>query len=181
MNITSIATYLPSSTEHDDAAFAGTTLRQPLASSLSPVQEASLRAQQAENQSRDAEERKVAWSGEDAVHPNDIDGEGEDDPEYVRLPDGTYQRIRTHDSEVRSMAPVGMRTETGAIEPLMPSILEESEALFSGVSEPVLTRLQQLVRLSKNLFMGMFLSRSYRIFLDQKKLMRSSRRKKLGT
>lgn len=145
MSITSIATYLPSSTEYDDAAFAGTTFRQPLAPSLTPVQEASLRIQQAEKQSRDSDERNVAWSGEGAVQLRDVDGEGEDDPEYVQLPDGTYERIKFYDPEVDNMAPIGLRNETGAIEPLMPSMQEGSEAHFSGVSEPVPTRLQELV------------------------------------
>jgi meiosis-specific protein len=147
VSITSIATYLPSSTEHDDAAFAGTTFRQPLAPSLTPVQEASLRIQQAEKQSRDADERNIAWSGEDAVQLHDIDGEGEDDPEYVRLPDGTYERVKFHDPGVDNMAPIGLRNENGAIEPLTFSMQVDSEAHFGGVSEPVPTRLQELVRL----------------------------------
>ena len=145
MSITSIATYLPSSTEHDNAAFAGTTFHQPLAPSLTPVQEASLRVQQAEKQSRDADERNVAWSGECAVQLHDMDGEGEDDPEYVQLPDGTYERIKFHDPGADNMAPIGLRNETGTIEPLASSMQVDSEAHFGGVSEPVPTRLQELV------------------------------------
>jgi hypothetical protein len=147
VTITSIATYLPSSTEHDNAAFAGTTFCQPSAPSLTPVQEASLRVQQAEKQSKDADERNVAWSGECTVQLHDIDGEGEDDPEYVRLPDGAYERVNVHEPEVDNMAPIGLRNETGAIEPLMLSMQVDSEAHFGGVSEQVPTRLQELVRL----------------------------------
>jgi hypothetical protein len=146
VSITSIASYLPSSTEHDDAAFTGTTFRQPPAPSLTPVQEASLRVQQAEKQSRDADERNVAWSGECAVELHDIDGEGVDDPDYVRQPDGTYERVKFHDLEVDGMVPIGVRNETGAIEPLALSMQMESEAHFGGISETVPTRLKEVVR-----------------------------------
>ncbi len=40
VSVTSIATYLPSSTEHDNAPFTGTTTRGLIAPSLSPTEEA---------------------------------------------------------------------------------------------------------------------------------------------
>lgn len=146
MSITSIATYLPSSTEHDDAAFAGTIFRQPPAPTLTPVQEASLRAQQAEKQSRDADDRNVAWSGEGAVELHD-GGKNIDDPDHVRLPDGTYEKIKFHDLE-GGMAPIGLRNGAGAIEPLTLSMQVDSEAQFGGILEAVPTRLQEMVSLS---------------------------------
>jgi meiosis-specific protein len=160
VSITSIATYLPSSTEHDDAAFAGTTFHQPLAPSLTPIQEASLRIQQAEKQSRDADERNVAWSGEDAVQLSNLDCEGEYDPEYVRLPDGTYEKVKFRDPGMDNMAPVGLRNGNGTIEPMSQI---DSEAHFGGVSEPVPTRLQELVRICGTHSVISFLNRCCRM------------------
>jgi meiosis-specific protein HOP1 len=142
LNITSIATYLPSSTEHDNAAFAGTTSHLPKPPILTPIQEASIRAQQAEKQNKDADERNVVWAVEDIVELHDIDGEGEDDPDYVRLPDGSYERAILHASGPDSLTPIGLRNEAGEIEPL-PIVPEEAH--FGGVLEPIPTRLDQLV------------------------------------
>lgn len=144
LNITSIATYLPSSTEHENAAFAGTTSRQPNPPALTPIQEANIRAQQIEKQNKDADERNVVWSVEDAVELHDTDGECEDDPDYVQLPDGSYQKIALQTSGPDSLTPIGLRNEAGEIEPL-PFSMSTEEAHFGGVSEPTPTRLDQLV------------------------------------
>ncbi|KAJ7481133.1 HORMA domain-containing protein [Mycena galericulata] len=126
LSVASIATYLPSSTENEHATFTGTTTRPASAPTLTPVQEASIRAEQAAKQSKDAELRNVVWSADEDA---DLDAVGEDDPDYVRTPDGTY-------------VPIGMRNEVGVIEPL-PVDLQE-EAHFGGVSQTVPTRLDDL-------------------------------------
>ncbi|KAF5380914.1 hypothetical protein D9615_004163 [Tricholomella constricta] len=142
LSVTSIATYLPSSTQHDNAVFGGTTSRPPAGLNLTPVQEASLRAAQAEQQVRDAQERMVAWSGEEAVETDDADGEGEDDPDYEKLPDGSYRRVASDGAG--NLIPSGIRNnETGNIEPLS-GPMDVEEAYFGGVPEIVPTRLSEL-------------------------------------
>ncbi|KAF9469301.1 HORMA domain-containing protein [Collybia nuda] len=143
LNITSIATYLPSSTEHDNAPFAGTTHHRPNQLTLTPIQEATVRAQQIERQNKDADERNIVWSVEDIVELHDIDGECEDDPDYVKLPDGSYEKIIFHSSGSDFVTPIGLRNEVGEIEPL-PQTMNSEEVCFSGISEPVPTRLDQL-------------------------------------
>ncbi len=79
VNVTSVSGYLPS-TEDNDAPFLGTTSRngQP-ALPLTPLEEASLRAKQAEIQRQDAKERRVVWDAEDGLAGLDLDGEGDND------------------------------------------------------------------------------------------------------
>ncbi|RDB21131.1 Meiosis-specific protein HOP1 [Hypsizygus marmoreus] len=143
LSVTSIATYLPSSTQHNNIAFLGTASRLPIPPSLTPVQEASLRAQQAENQARDAVERNIAWSVEESVELTDLDGEGEDDPDYVQLPDGSYEKIGARNPDLAVLAPAGVRNAVGEIEPLSDP-MDVDEAHFSGVLEAVPTRLNEL-------------------------------------
>lgn len=142
MSVTSIATYLPSSTQHNNVAFLGTTSRLPVAPTLTPIQEASLRAEQAAKQARDANERNVAWSVEEAIELTDLDAEGEDDPDY-------HDPVRKFDVQKPSLgvlAPLGLRNESGQIEPLVLP-MDVDETYFGGVSEAVPTRLNDLVSL----------------------------------
>ncbi|KAG5638989.1 hypothetical protein H0H81_008210 [Sphagnurus paluster] len=144
LSVTSIATYLPSSTQQNNATFGGTASRLPNAPRLTPVQEATIRAAQAEQQLKDAQQRNIAWCGEEAVEDvHDIDGEGEDDPDYIRLPDGSYQRVASDNCAV-TLAPIGIRNnETGVIEPLN-GPMDVEEAHFGGAPEVVPTRLHDL-------------------------------------
>lgn len=107
VNIASIATYLPSSTAHDQAAFTGTT--NASLPSLTPTEHAALRAEQAAKQAEDANTRNIVW----AVEPEDADGEFDEDPDYIRLSDGSYaprQDVAT--------APLGIRTSAGEVQPI---------------------------------------------------------------
>ncbi|KAG6909639.1 hypothetical protein DXG01_016421 [Tephrocybe rancida] len=132
----------------NNAAFGETMLRQPVAPNLTPAQEASLRAAQAEQQLMDAQVRAVAWSGDEAVELSDADGEGEDDPDYMRLPDGTYKRIAT--GTPGALIPSGIRNnKTGDIEPLC-GPMDAQEAHFAGVSEKLHTKLNDLNREKPN-------------------------------
>ncbi|KAJ7766735.1 HORMA domain-containing protein [Mycena metata] len=128
LSVTSIATYLPSSTENDHATFTGTTTRPAVAPTLTPVQEANLRAEQAAKQAKDAESRNIVWSADAAVEGDDLDAEGEDDDEYTRSPDGSF-------------VPIGVRNEDGVIEPIP---MDTQEAHFGGASQTVPTRLHDL-------------------------------------
>lgn len=137
VSVTSIATYLPSSTDNDQTLFSGTTTRAAAAPSLTPVEEAGLRAEQAEKQIQDADARNIVWPVENAVDPEDLDAEGEDDPNYRRTANGTYVRVDT-------MVPVGIRNEAGDIDPI---IIDVEETHFAGISQTVPTRLGEMVRL----------------------------------
>ncbi|KAJ7633058.1 HORMA domain-containing protein [Roridomyces roridus] len=128
LSVASIATYLPSSTEHENATFTG-TVNGASAPSLTPVQEASIRSEQAAKQAQDAETRNVVWSADASVEGDDADAEGEDDPDYTRGPDGTF-------------VPIGVRNEAGVIGPLPVNLLEEAH--FGGSTQPVPTRLDDV-------------------------------------
>ena len=138
LSVTSIASFLPSSTGQDEV-FAGLAPYTGARPTLSPIQEAAFCKQQAEKQREDAETRNVVWSGENSLEVDDLDGECEDDPDYVRLPDGRYEKID-------AMSPIGIRNKEGNIEPIACAVLEQpSEAQFGGFSENVPIRLQDIV------------------------------------
>jgi hypothetical protein len=138
LSVTSIASFLPSSTGQDEV-FAGLTPYTGARPTLSPIQEATISKQQADKQREDAETRNVVWSGENNLELDDLDGECEDDPDYARLPDGRYEKID-------SMSPVGIRNKEGNIEATPCTVPEQpSEAQFGGFSENVPIRLQDIV------------------------------------
>ena len=139
LSVTSIASFLPSSTGQDEV-FAGLTPYITGARpTLSPIQEATFCKQQADKQREDAETRNVVWSGENSLELDELDGECEDDPDYVRLPDGRYEKID-------AMSPIGIRNKDGNIEPITCAVPEQpSEAQFGGFSENVPIRLQDIV------------------------------------
>ena len=138
LSVTSIASFLPSSTGQDEV-FAGLTPYTGARPTLSPIQEATFCKQQADKQREDAETRNVVWSGENSLDLDDLDGECEDDPDYVRLPDGRYEKID-------AMSPIGIRNKDGNIEAIACTVPEQpSEAQFGGFSENVPIRLQDIV------------------------------------
>ena len=113
VGIQSIAAYLPS-TEDNDAAFTGTTTGMAVPS-LTPLEEANHRAQQAEIQAKDAGERNVAWDAEQGL--GDADADGEDDPDYAN---GVFVgSSKVNDSGVEILVPIGIRNEEGVILPLV--------------------------------------------------------------
>ncbi|KAF9446336.1 HORMA-domain-containing protein [Macrolepiota fuliginosa MF-IS2] len=139
LNITSIATYLPS-VEHQGAAFSGTTDTNLASQNLTPIQEAEIRAQQIEQQERDAEMRNLVWSTEADAIDLDRDAEGEDDPDYARQPDGSFLRV----SDSHIPVPIGIRNEAGVIEAIViPKTMEE--AVYGGAPESVPVHLSELV------------------------------------
>ncbi|KAK7038157.1 HORMA domain-containing protein [Favolaschia claudopus] len=129
LSVSSIATYLPSSTENDNATFTGTTSHGPIAPSLTPVEEAAMRAEQVAKQNKDAETRNVVWSADACVDGDtDLDADGEDDDAYAQDANG-------------NLVLIGVRNKEGVIERL-PNDLEEAQ--FGGISQAVPTRLQEL-------------------------------------
>ncbi|KAK0211239.1 HORMA domain-containing protein [Desarmillaria ectypa] len=142
VSVTSIATYLPSSTEHDNAPFTGTTTRCVKAPSLSPAEEASLRMEQAAKQKEDAENRNIVWSAEDVTREEDADGE--DEADFVQQPDGTYVLAGVTQQEVKPV-PIGLRTEGGCIEPIPAEMMPVDEEVFGGSTQIVPTRLNDML------------------------------------
>ncbi|EKM82502.1 hypothetical protein AGABI1DRAFT_52691 [Agaricus bisporus var. burnettii JB137-S8] len=137
VNISSITTYLPSA-EHQEAAFSGMTDSHSAPKNLTPLQEAAVRAQQIEEQEKDAETRNLVWSTECEVAALDGDADGEDDPDYEQQPDGSFLRIANTD-----IIPLGVRTESGMIEAIaVPGTI--GEAVFGGSMESMPTDLSDL-------------------------------------
>lgn len=135
MSVTSITSFLPSSTEHDDATFSGTTSI-PGRLSLTPCQEATACRDQAEKQLEDAENRNIVWPAEDCLELSDEDAYGEDDPDYLRQPDGRYLKKD-------AIAPIGYRNKEGNVDPI--ALQEHPEARFEGVLENAPRYLHEIV------------------------------------
>ena len=153
ISVTSIASFLPLSTEQDNLTFTGTAFPNARPT-LSPIQEDTFCKQQAEKQREDAETRNVVWSGEnslelhdlDTICNNDLDADCDDDPDYIRLPNGLYEKID-------AMFPIGVRNKDGKIEAITYTAPEQSsEAQFGGFSENVPIRLQDIVCFSFHFF-----------------------------
>ncbi|KAI6131997.1 HORMA domain-containing protein [Pisolithus croceorrhizus] len=127
MNVASVSSYLPSITEDNDALFTGITNSAP---KLSPVEEARLRAEDAELQRKDALDRNVVWDadgGEDAI------GEETSDEGIV---------LARYDG-VSAFVPIGLRGDDGAIQ----AIPEASgSGCVLGKSQYTPTRVGRLVR-----------------------------------
>ena len=167
LSVTSIASFLPSSVEQDDSVFTGITYPggRP---TLSPIQEATLCKEQAEKQREDAETRNIVWSGEDSLEL-DPDAEHDDDPDYIRLPDGRYEKID-------AMSPIGIRNKEGNIEAIAHNAPEQSsEVQFGGFSENVPIRLQDIVCFP----FGFFFFFQFLTVLSPERLMDSFQRTRL--
>ena len=137
LTVTSITSFLPSSTEHDNDVFGGTVAHAGRMT-LTPLQGAHLSKQQAEKQLEDAGKRDVVWSADRDVDPCDPDAEGEDDPDYVLQADGTYVEVDP------TPVPIGIRGKGGIINPI-PDKSDMEEAQYGGVSEHVPSKLQEMV------------------------------------
>ncbi|KAF8201578.1 HORMA domain-containing protein [Pholiota molesta] len=136
LNVTSIASYLPSSTERgDDATFSGLTTN-PVRLNLTPIEEAAICKSQMEKQLEDAKNRNLLWPVEDVVELGDLDAVGEDDPDYIRLPDGSFQLLE-------GISPIGIRNESGSID-AVPTREETEEAQFGGISESAPKHLREM-------------------------------------
>lgn len=153
LNVTSIASYLPSSSEQtDDATFSGLTAN-PGALNLTPLEEAAQSKIQAEKQLEDAKNRNLVWPLEDVVENDDLDAEGEDDPDYIRLPDGRFEKIDC-------ISPIGIRNEMGIVDayPVRGETVEEAH--FGGFLENAPRHLREMVsHLCKILYRGYCIDR----------------------
>ncbi|KAF9032149.1 hypothetical protein BDZ89DRAFT_1158622 [Hymenopellis radicata] len=145
VSVTSIATYLPSSTEHDSAPFTGTTTkRMAPPAALTPAEEASLRLEQASKQKEDAGTRNVVWEA-DADATCDVDADGEDESDFVRQSDGTYLLVGSHPvKEVRPI-PVGVRNQGGDIEPIPADMMQVDGAVYGETTQAVPTCLDEMM------------------------------------
>lgn len=186
VNVTSVTSYLPSMTEDNNAPFTGTTSTAAFKHNhhtqhaLSPVEEASLRAKEAELQREDAQTRDVVWAVEGSPDSliND-DAEGEVDPDYVEGASAasdtvheTGYRIISHGNGVEdySMVPLGRRNEDGEIVPMpvedgaVGENGNENEPHYSGVSEKAPSHVGELVSLQSSLIL--FPAEDHSLFLD---------------
>lgn len=105
---------------------------------LTSKEEALVCARQAEEQQEDAHARNLVWSTEQDVDLCDADADGEDDPDYVKTPDGSFLPY----------APLGMKNQDGEIEavPIQSVAVDtQQEAEFAGISEHIPTRLKDMV------------------------------------
>ncbi len=75
---------------------------------------------------------------EDVIENDDLDAEGEDDPDYIRLPNGHYEKID-------SISPIGIRNETGIIDAYPVRGQTADEAHFGGFLENVPKHLREMV------------------------------------
>lgn len=102
MKVVSVSSFLPSSTEDNNATFTGLTTCSP--PKLTPVEEARLRVEDAELQKKDALNRNVVW---DADTDADEDALGED-----ILDEGIVL------ARCNAMVPIGVRGDEGRILPI---------------------------------------------------------------
>jgi hypothetical protein len=175
VSVASVTSYLPSSTEDNSAPFLGLSSGPQAVNNeyqgqlRTPIQEATLRAQQIDMQMKDADERNIVWGMEEGLCDQDPDGENGLD--RVLCADGTFAPINVHDSGVDIILPIGIRNDKGGIEPI-PSAGKETgeknpenvgmndyinvdlevEALFGGVSETAPNHVAKLVSLTSSYF-----------------------------
>jgi len=102
MKVVSVSSFLPSSTEDNNATFTGLTICSP--PKLTPVEEARLRVEDAELQRKDALNRNVVW---DADTDADEDALGED------IFDEGIVLARCNAGG--AMVPIGVREDEGKI------------------------------------------------------------------
>ncbi|OAX34543.1 DNA-binding protein [Rhizopogon vinicolor AM-OR11-026] len=131
MKVVSVSSYLPSITEDNNAPFAGITSH--TAPKLTPVQEARIRIEDAQLQKKDALERSIVW---DADEDEDADGE-------IVIDEGVVLSRFCGDVH---MAPVGVRSEDGAVRPLSEASTTSSRAhaQYGGISEATPIRVGDL-------------------------------------
>ncbi|KAJ4466587.1 HORMA domain-containing protein [Lentinula lateritia] len=107
VSVSSIATYLPSSTEHDNQPFGGTVARSValVPPGLTPAGEIALRAEEIKKQIVDANSRRVVWAAEDEpkeeteeTETSGVSGKG---PDIVRKP--IPLGIKNDNGEVRCL------------------------------------------------------------------------------
>ncbi|KAH9952085.1 HORMA domain-containing protein [Amylocystis lapponica] len=158
LRVASVSGYLPS-VEDNNAPFVGTTNNHAHAApTLTPAEEATLRAQQAEIQRQDAMDRRVVWDADDGLC--DIDADGEEDPDFAderNSGDGILQRRRVDDSGVEFCMPIGIRDDEGQVKPLSKAEKMQNtagqgkatqEAQYTGKLDSVPNRIAQLAATS---------------------------------
>ncbi|KAF5373758.1 hypothetical protein D9758_000931 [Tetrapyrgos nigripes] len=150
VNVSSIATFLPSSTDHENAPFAGTTQHNRATGAfggftLTPAEEAVNRAEQTAKQLEDAENRNIVWSAEPFDADLDADADGDDDPDYVKPPGGSFVQppmiaigIRNEEGVIEAIATQGQNQDQNEME------VDQGETHFFGVTQSVPTGLKEL-------------------------------------
>lgn len=155
VNVTSVSAYLPSG-EDNDAPFLGTTERSAfVAPTLTPIEEAAVRAQQIEQQRKDAIRRRVVWTVDDKVEDVSVTKggaggltAGESYTDLLPALLEAYCSINNAPVPV-GPEPVGVRSDDGFVVPLPHTELGEgsmAEAQYAGRPESMPVCIGQLVR-----------------------------------
>ncbi|KAG1827598.1 HORMA domain-containing protein [Suillus subaureus] len=131
MKVVSVSSYLPSISEDNNAPFAGITSH--TAPKLTPVEEARIRVEDAQLQKKDALERNIVWSVDE-----DEDAEGE-----MVIDEGIV--LSRFGGDI-VMAPVGIRSEDGGVQPFSQVNVTSSRAhaQYGGMSESTPIRVGDL-------------------------------------
>ncbi|KAJ3980132.1 HORMA domain-containing protein, partial [Lentinula detonsa] len=166
VSVSSIATYLPSSTEHDNQTFSGTVNRPGalVPPSLTPAEEVALRAEEIKKQTLDAENRRIIWTAED--EPKEakstgvvVDAKGHN---FIRKPigikddDGAIRGLNSMDTEdifeerhyygPSQVMPRGLKDIQGSVDQIRHNneVIPESPSSISSLT-PTETRLNSRV------------------------------------
>lgn len=107
MKVVSVSSFLPSSTEDNNATFTGLTNRCP--PKLTPVEEARLRVEDVELQRKDALRRHVVWDA-------DADADVDEDALGEEISDEGIVLVRCNANG--AMVPIGVRGDEGKILPI---------------------------------------------------------------
>ncbi|KAI0664727.1 HORMA domain-containing protein [Cubamyces menziesii] len=137
VKVTSVSGYLPSG-EDNSAPFLGTTSANPFgAPPLTPVEEATMRAEQIHIQRQDASERRVVWDADDVAVAGGGLGYDESSPTDT-----------DKEPVFAPTAPIGIRNDEGSIVPLSQGAqeYEKAEAQYSGKPESVPACIGQLTK-----------------------------------
>jgi hypothetical protein len=148
IKIASVAGFLPSA-DDDSAPFLGISSGGPssnsgfgLGSGLPPDQETDV-------QMKDADSRNLIWNAEDGLAGEDMNADGEDDPDYMSVK-------RIDDSGIEFFeyvaVPIGRRNEEGEIVPMELEPEVESGGVYGGVEERVPGRVRDMASSSRYLF-----------------------------
>ncbi|KAG9312996.1 hypothetical protein JVU11DRAFT_6434 [Chiua virens] len=130
MKVVSVSSFLPSSTEDNNAPFTGLAARCP--PKLTPVEEARLRVEDAELQKEDALNRNVVW---DADADEDAPGEDVTDEGIVLARCGADG----------AMVPIGIRGDEGAMLPIPVQVNANNVVEYGGHRDPTPTHVGYLI------------------------------------
>lgn len=137
-----MAGFLPSA-DDDSAPFLGIASVGPSSHSGFGLGSGLTADQETDVQMKDAESRNLIWNAEDGLAGEDLDADGDDDPDYTCVK-------RVDDSGVEFFEyipiPIGRRNVEGEIVPMEVEPEAVSDGIYGGVEETVPVRVRDMVR-----------------------------------